>query len=395
MGARVAVMGGSLGGLTAALVLRDSGCEVDVYERSSAPLRDRGAGIVLHPATVRYLVERGVRDSGEIGVAARVLRYLGPDGEVASEQPCRYRFTSYYALYEDLLACFDAERYHLAREVTGFDAGEEGVAVRLGDDARAQADLLVCADGVRSSARARLLPDVEPAYAGYVGWRGALRESELGCAAFDALGGAITYHVLANSHVLTYPIPGVDGGVTDERMLNWLWYCNVPDGEPLDGLLTDREGVRRSASVPPGHVQERHLASLRADAAARLPGPLAEVVAATDHPFVQTVFDVEVPRMAFGRVCLIGDAAFALRPHVAAGTAKAAEDGWRLADAMAACGHDVLAALRRWEPGQLALGRSALGRTRDAGERSQFRSTWRVGDPLPFGLYRQGDSALD
>ena len=387
-------MGGSLGGLTAALVLRDRGCDVEVYERSRAPLRDRGAGIVLHPATVRYLVDSGARTAGEIGVAARVLRYLGPDGEVASEQPCRYRFTSYYALYEDLLACFDDDRYHLAREVTGFDVGDDAVEVRLGDGASERVDLLVCADGVRSSARARLLPGVEPAYAGYVGWRGALRASELGGDAFDALDGAITYHVMPNSHLLTYPIPALDGGA-DERMVNWLWYRNVAAGQPLEDLLTDRDGARRDASVPPGQVQARHLASLRADAAAQLPAPLAEVVAATADPFVQTVFDVEVPRMAFGRVCLIGDAAFALRPHVAAGTAKAAEDGWRLADAVAGCDHDVPAALRRWEPAQLARGRSALARTRDAGERSQLRNTWQVGDALPFGLYEQGDSALD
>jgi 2,6-dihydroxypyridine 3-monooxygenase len=62
-------MGGSLGGLTAALVLRDRGCDVEVYERSRAPLRDRGAGIVLHPATIRYLVDTGARTAGEIGVA--------------------------------------------------------------------------------------------------------------------------------------------------------------------------------------------------------------------------------------------------------------------------------------------------------------------------------------
>lgn len=394
MDARVAVMGGSLGGLTAALLLRDRGCDVHVYERSRAPLRDRGAGIVLHPATIRYLVESGRRATSEIGVPARVLRYLGASGAIVSEQPCRYRFTSYYALYEDLLACFDAGRYHLGCEVTGFETRDGDVEVRLADGASERPDLLVCADGVRSSARERLLPDVRPAYAGYVGWRGALRESELGAAAFDAVHGAITYYVMPGSHLLTYPIPALDGAA-GERMLNWLWYRNVPEGPPLDDLLTDRDGARRSASVPPGHVHDSQLASLRADAAAQLPGSLAEVVHATASPFVQTVFDVEVPRMAFGRACLIGDAAFALRPHVAAGTAKAAEDGWRLADAIAARDDDVPAALCRWEPGQLALGRRALARTREAGERSQFRNTWRVGDPLPFGLYRQGDSALD
>src|SRR4051812_21647895 len=83
---RVAVMGGSLGGLTAALVLRDRGCDVEVYERSSAPLRDRGAGIVLHPATVRWLVDSGARRVEELGVPARVLRYMGPDGDRAAER---------------------------------------------------------------------------------------------------------------------------------------------------------------------------------------------------------------------------------------------------------------------------------------------------------------------
>jgi 2,6-dihydroxypyridine 3-monooxygenase len=98
--------------------------------------------------------------------------------------------------------------------------------------------------------------------------------------------------------------------------------------------------------------------------------------------------------MAFGRVCLIGDAAFALRPHAAAGTAKAAEDAWKLADALEACQWDVVAALERWEPAQLELGRQVLERTRDAGNRSQLESAWRIGDPLPFGLYRTSDSSM-
>jgi 2,6-dihydroxypyridine 3-monooxygenase len=99
--------------------------------------------------------------------------------------------------------------------------------------------------------------------------------------------------------------------------------------------------------------------------------------------------------MAFGRACLIGDAAFALRPHAAVGSAKAAEDGTRLAEAMAAADFDVAAALARWEPGALALGRGALERTREAGERAQHTNEWRVGEPLPWGLYEVGDSALD
>ena len=105
--------------------------------------------------------------------------------------------------------------------------------------------------------------------------------------------------------------------------------------------------------------------------------------------------DCEAPRMAFGRLCLIGDAAFVARPHAAAGTAKAAEDGWQLARALRATGGRVAAALDRWEPGQLALGRSVLARTREAGRRVQVDNAWRIGDPLPFGLYTVGDSTME
>jgi 2,6-dihydroxypyridine 3-monooxygenase len=110
------------------------------------------------------------------------------------------------------------------------------------------------------------------------------------------------------------------------------------------------------------------------------------------EPFIQAVYDIEVPRMAFGRICLIGDAAFAVRPHAAAGTAKAAADGWALARALVASDGDVPVALAAWEQRQLALGRSLLARCRDIGDSSQFTGTFRPGDPrLIFGLHGPGN----
>ena len=99
--------------------------------------------------------------------------------------------------------------------------------------------------------------------------------------------------------------------------------------------------------------------------------------------------------MVFGRICLMGDAAFALRPHVAVGTAKAAEDAWQLAEALKGCREDEIdGRLRGWEERQLRLGQDLLERTRAAGARSQFEGTWEVGEKLPFGLYEVGDSTL-
>jgi 2,6-dihydroxypyridine 3-monooxygenase len=114
----------------------------------------------------------------------------------------------------------------------------------------------------------------------------------------------------------------------------------------------------------------------------------------SDAPFLQVIVDVEVPRMAFGRACLVGDAAFAVRPHAAAATAKGADDVWALAAALTCHDGDVEAALRAWEPAQLELGRALLRRTRDLGEGAQVRGDWVPGDPaLTFGLRTPGDSA--
>jgi 2,6-dihydroxypyridine 3-monooxygenase len=111
----------------------------------------------------------------------------------------------------------------------------------------------------------------------------------------------------------------------------------------------------------------------------------------TVEPFVQVIFDAAVPAMAFGRVCLIGDAAIVLRPHAAAGTAKAARDAWALAEALTAADGNVDEALDRWEPGQLALGRQVMARARDIGTDSQVAGSWVPGDPkLAFGLYGPG-----
>jgi 2,6-dihydroxypyridine 3-monooxygenase len=392
---RIVVVGGSLGGLTAALVLRDAGCNVEVYERSEVPLEGQGAGIVLNPATVRYFTENDVLGLDEISTSTSWLRYMDREGGTAAEQPFSYRFTSYNALYRGLLGCFDEDRYHLGEKVVEFDQDADDVTVWLASGHEERCHLLVCADGIRSTARRLLLPDVTPEYAGYVGWRGTVGEGELSPETFAALNEAITYYVLPNSHALVYPIPGTKGALEPgTRLINWLWYRNVEEGHELDDLMTDREGNRREVSLGPGDVQKRHVKELHDAATSALPPPIAEVLLKTAEPFVQVVFDVEVPRMAFGRVCLIGDAAFALRPHAAAGSAKAAEDAWKLGEAVQETGGDVVAALETWEPGQLELGRQVLSRTREAGQRAQFEGTWRVGEPLPFGLYEVGDSSM-
>jgi 2,6-dihydroxypyridine 3-monooxygenase len=279
--------------------------------------------------------------------------------------------------------------------VVRFAQHDRAVEVEIAGGEIASADLLVCADGISSTARRSLLPAAEPRYAGYVGWRGTVAASELSPDTFATFDQAITYSVLPNSHILVYPIPSLDGSLeSDRRLINWVWYRNVDDGAALDRLLTDRRGVRHPVSLGTGEVTEENVKELVTAAERMLPPQLVELVAKSSEPFVQVVVDIGVPAMAFGRIALIGDAAFALRPHIAAGTAKATEDAWTLVRAITAAPGDIPAALKSWEGGQLALGRAAATRARDAGQRSQFENSWKIGDPLPFGLHESGDSLL-
>ena len=198
--------------------------------------------------------------------------------------------------------------------------------------------------------------------------------------------------MLPDGHVLVYPIPGLEGELEPGRRLaNLVCYHNYAEGDEIDDLMTDRSGERQALSLPPGAVRAEHVERFLAFADEHMPPQIAEVLHKTDAPFVQVIYDIEVANMAFGRVALMGDAAFAVRPHAGAGTAKACEDAWKLRDALRDAGGDPAAALARWEPGQLDLGRNLLERTREMGDRSQFRHTWIPGDPsLRLGLYGPG-----
>jgi 2,6-dihydroxypyridine 3-monooxygenase len=236
-----------------------------------------------------------------------------------------------------------------------------------------------------------MLPEVAPRYAGYVAWRGVLPEAELTSAPFEALHDALTYELLPAGHILVYPIPGRDGAVAENRrLMNMVWYRNVAEDE-LPALLTDRTWQQRRVSLPPGTARDDVVGEMCAVAREQLAPPIAEVVTGVPEPFVQAVFDMAVPRMVRGRACLLGDAAFAVRPHAAAGTAKAAEDGWVLAQELRAAGGNVPAALAAWEARQLALGSALPARTREIGDSSQFTGAFAPGDHrLIFGLYGPG-----
>lgn len=389
---RIAIAGGSIGGLTVGCLLRDAGHDVTIFERSLTELKDRGAGIVCLEATSRYLTERAGLAIDDFTVKTDHVRYLGRHNRAIFEQAHSYRFSSWTTVYRLLLSSFDRDRYHLGHELTDWTSDDDGVQLRFTDREPFRADLLICADGVGSSARQRLQPKATSNYAGYVAWRGILPESDVDPALAARLCQAITYHVGANSHILVYPIPGMDGSVAKgERLINYVWYRNYLDDGDLDHLMTDRDGRHRPMSLPPGKVADVHQNEVRAAASARLPEDLAGIIRNTPELFLQVIYDTMVEKMAFGRVCLLGDAAFVARPHAGAGSAKACEDGWAMARALLEAPR-IESALQAWEATELSLGRALVERTRRMGSRSQFENSWTPGDvDLMLGLRGPGD----
>lgn len=359
-GLRVAVAGGSIGGLCAATALRSVGCKVDVYERTPHQMTSRGAGIVVQPTLLALLHQVDAPGLPTTNCSRRL--YLQPGGGRGAESIMPQHFTSWEAIYRALLAAFPPEHYRLGKEVAGFE--QDGVAapvtVRLASGGTVEADLLVCADGWRSPARNRFVPHITPRYAGYVAWRGTLAEADAPgdlAAFFEDRFTFSESH--SGGHALCYLVPGENAATEPgHRRLNWVWYLHIDEGGALAEALTDRSGERRAGSVPPGQVADDVAARLRANAEAELHPRFAELIAATPEPFLQVILDLAVPSMLFGRVCLLGDAAFIVRPHTAGATAKAAADAYALALAVKSGRAGLDASLARWEEEQLAAGRA-------------------------------------
>jgi 2,6-dihydroxypyridine 3-monooxygenase len=391
---RVLIAGGSIGGLTTGLLLRDLGYDVEIFERSSAELQERGTGIVVLPITERYFTEGSDTDvQRRVSLELSDWTYVDGDGAILASDEDHFRFSGWSTIYRALLASFDPARYHLDSEMVGFDQTGDGVLLRLADGREIEGDLLVCADGLGSTARSILLPGIEPEYAGYVAWRAVTPETELGDETLDHLEDAMLYQVLDHSHILVYAIPNDEGDTTPgRRVINSVWYRNYPDDGAFGALMTDVDGRRRSGTMPPGSIRREFLDEMFEAAAETLAPPIRDVVLKCPEPLVQAIFDLEVPQMVFDRVLILGDAAFGLRPHVAAGQAKACADAWALRDALVEADHDIDGALTLWEPRQLELGRSAVANTVAMGERSQVHNAMVPGDPTwKFGLWEPGN----
>src|SRR5260370_25498833 len=172
---RIAVAGGSIGGLCAGVALSGAGFDGQISERIAGPMETRGAGIVVQGELIDLL--RSHSADALPTTHCTVRRYLSPEGGEGEVQRAPQDFPSWEAIYRTLAAAFPSDRYHRGAMLTDFGNGEGAVRAHIEGHGVIEADVLVAADGAQSPTRRRFLPDLSSAYAGYIAWRGTLDEA--------------------------------------------------------------------------------------------------------------------------------------------------------------------------------------------------------------------------
>ncbi len=330
---RIAVIGGGIGGLTAALSLRQAGFDVDVYEQAPE-LTEIGGGINMGPNAVRVLQRLGLGP----GLDREGIRPIGThqrrwqDGSTLQKAPLNPRCEELYGAPHmtihraDLLAViaagFPPHRVHLGHRLVGFAEAGDGVAAWFDNGARITVDVLVGADGIHSSVRATLFGEAAPEFAGCVAYRGLVPVAriadlglELGSQSWLGPGGHFVHYFVSRG-----------------RLLNFVGWTEHDTWNRED--WTDRATIARALAAFEGwHPQVRR------------------IIEAADTCFIWALFDRDpLPRWSVGRTTLLGDSCHPMYPFMGQGAAQAIEDGAALAACLKAAGDgDPAAALRRYE----------------------------------------------
>jgi 2-polyprenyl-6-methoxyphenol hydroxylase-like FAD-dependent oxidoreductase len=386
---RAIIIGGSVGGLFAANLLRQVGWDAVVFERNDEELSGRGAGIATHPQLHDVTRRLGLPFDDSMGISVDKVVFIDRDGKIYDERDTVRVMSSWGRVFRSLRDRMPEGTYKLGMTLTRVEQDDDGVTAIFADGTRERGDLLVAADGVRSTVRTQYLPNEHPVYAGYVAWRAMLNERDIRPDIHAQVFHRYTYCLPPGELFLAYPVPGRNNETEPgKRAYNIVWY-RPTTLEKLADFCTDATGRNHGTSIPPPLIRPDVIAWAKQQARDLVAPQVAWIFENDPRPFFQAIFDMDTSQIVFGRVALLGDAAFPVRPHPGAGTTKAALDAEFLADSVAA--HGVTEGLRRYQKVQGAFGSGIVRQSRIDGSyltdqhkpREQRRNpalTWGVDD---------------
>jgi 2-polyprenyl-6-methoxyphenol hydroxylase-like FAD-dependent oxidoreductase len=263
------------------------------------------------------LLRAGAKVDPTVGIAVGGRAVLARDGGITAEIAMPQFCTSWARLHTMLSNVFPEDRIRRGLTAVAFDQDTTGVTAHLSNGEALKGEVLIGADGVRSTVRRQTLPKLELAYAGYVGWRGMVDEQALSPATHATLFHRFAWGLIPGEHIVGYPVPGLGDEVTPgRRCYNFVWYRPVEAEPALREMQTDTAGRHYPDGIPPQAIRRHFISALRRDASAVFCEAWAEVVRKVDQPLFQPIGDLESSQMSFGRVALLGDAAYVARPHV-------------------------------------------------------------------------------
>ena len=347
-------------------MLSRAGWQVDIFE-SAARLDGRGAGIVTHKALLDVLRKLDIAAGDNLGLMIETRKVFDREGLEIATAHMPQLVTSWGRLHRLLKAEFPSHRYHGSHTLVDIDQDESGVTAFFDNGQQARSSLLIGADGIRSTVRQLFEPSSNPEYAGYVAWRGLIDESELSPSELETVFPYFTFCLPPGEQVLAYPVMADDdSGFKAQRRCNAVWYRPADPERQLPDLLTDIDGVNNGSSIAPDRVRPSVIASMREDSLQLLAPQHGALIRRIAQPFIQPIYDVNCASMVYGRVAMLGDAAFTARPHLGMGVTKAAED----AEALLRClseGDPVVDSLINFKSTRQSVNASIVERSRQLG----------------------------